>query len=101
MRRYCRGLITVVEVRVIERSIESSFNPFPARVQDVDDSGLKYLVNNDTLYAVLDCIKDLSASDEIENYLADSGIVDVIGSLLPHYPMESDIVTVSMLALAT
>ena len=38
---------------VIERSIESSFNPFPARVQDVDDSGLKYLVNNDTLYAVL------------------------------------------------
>ena len=69
---------------VIERSIESSFNPFPARVQDVDDSGLKYLVNNDTLYAVLDCIKDLSASDEIENYLADSGIVDVIGSLLPH-----------------
>eukprot|EP00944_MAST-04C_sp_MAST-4C-sp1_P000165 g165.t1 len=85
---------------VIERSIESSFNPFPARVQDVDDSGLKYLVNNDTLYTVLDCIKDLSASDEIENYLADSGIVDVIGSLLPNYPMESDIVTVSMLALA-
>ena len=66
----------------------------------MDNNESKYLITTDSLYGILDSIKDLSASDEIESYLTGAGIIDVISPLLTYYPMDSKIITVSMLALA-
>jgi hypothetical protein len=91
---------------VIERSIESSFNPFPEKIEDLEinttnvETEDKYLIKTDSLYGILDAIKDLSASDEIESHLVSANAIDIISSLLTYYPVNSEIITVSMLALA-
>ena len=48
------------------------------------DNNDKCLISTDSLYGILDSIKDLSASDEIESYLT-GGIIDVISPLLTYY----------------
>ena len=120
----CSNIVDVLSLlakySIIERSIESIFNPFPEKIEDVeletekiedveletnssstmDNNESKYLITTDSLYGILDSIKDLSASDEIESYLTGAGIIDVISPLLTYYPMDSEIITVSMLALA-
>ena len=92
-------LSLICRLIILERGFEASFNLFPAKLEG-EEEALLFLVNNDAVYSVLDCVKDLSANDEIESYFAAEGMVEMVTTFLRTTNCASEITNVAIIALA-